>query len=311
MFGEQPIELGLQQAGTDAARRGCGASRAIRRCSRAAFGAQPGSVLARARDAGARDVRAHDHLGSSPYDRYHDDRDDTAISAGRAPRRNAVFQPAALVLPLPRRLHVLRRRSTSRARREGRDRVSQHRALQSGRRAVVSRRQHRHLRVTGKAEDVGKFKAPTLRNIAVTAPYMHDGSVRDARGRDRPLRRRRAHHCRRPESRRRPRQSRTRADGSRLSAHAGQRADLIAFLRSLTDEPLLHDPRFANPWTASGQGTDPLRQPRLMALSARNHLTGTVDDIQWGDVLVHVDRARRRAHRRFGDHPPKRGGNGD
>ena len=31
--------------------------------------------------------------------------------------------------------------------------------------------------VTHKPEDVGKFKAPTLRNIAVTAPYMHDGSV--------------------------------------------------------------------------------------------------------------------------------------
>jgi molybdopterin-binding protein len=25
-----------------------------------------------------------------------------------------------------------------------------------------------------------------------------------------------------------------------------------------------------------------------MALSARNHLTGTIDDIVWGDVLVHV-----------------------
>jgi len=25
--------------------------------------------------------------------------------------------------------------------------------------------------------DVGKFKAPTLRNIALTAPYMHDGSI--------------------------------------------------------------------------------------------------------------------------------------
>jgi hypothetical protein len=29
--------------------------------------------------------------------------------------------------------------------------------------------------VRHKLEDVGKFKAPTLRNIAVTAPYMHDG----------------------------------------------------------------------------------------------------------------------------------------
>ena len=25
-----------------------------------------------------------------------------------------------------------------------------------------------------------------------------------------------------------------------------------------------------------------------MTLSARNHLTGTIDEIQWGDVVVHV-----------------------
>jgi cytochrome c peroxidase len=31
--------------------------------------------------------------------------------------------------------------------------------------------------VTGVASDEGKFRTPTLRNIAVTAPYMHDGSV--------------------------------------------------------------------------------------------------------------------------------------
>lgn len=30
-------------------------------------------------------------------------------------------------------------------------------------------------RITGKPEDLGKFKTPTLRNIALTAPYMHDG----------------------------------------------------------------------------------------------------------------------------------------
>lgn len=32
-------------------------------------------------------------------------------------------------------------------------------------------------RHTGKPEDMGKFRAPTLRNIALTAPYMHDGSI--------------------------------------------------------------------------------------------------------------------------------------
>ena len=30
-------------------------------------------------------------------------------------------------------------------------------------------------RVTGKAEDVGRFKTPTLRNVARTGPYMHNG----------------------------------------------------------------------------------------------------------------------------------------
>ena len=35
------------------------------------------------------------------------------------------------------------------------------------------------LRHTGKISDMGKFRAPTLRNIALTAPYMHDGSVAD------------------------------------------------------------------------------------------------------------------------------------
>jgi len=30
---------------------------------------------------------------------------------------------------------------------------------------------------TGRAADMGAFRAPTLRNVAVTAPYMHDGSL--------------------------------------------------------------------------------------------------------------------------------------
>jgi cytochrome c peroxidase len=32
--------------------------------------------------------------------------------------------------------------------------------------------------VTGKDEDRGKFRTPSLRNVAVTAPYMHDGSLK-------------------------------------------------------------------------------------------------------------------------------------
>ncbi len=57
------------------------------------------------------------------------------------------------------------------------NRISQYRALQSSRLAVLPGAQRRNLRVHQSAADVGKFKAPTLRNIAVTAPYMHDGSI--------------------------------------------------------------------------------------------------------------------------------------
>jgi molybdopterin-binding protein len=32
----------------------------------------------------------------------------------------------------------------------------------------------------------------------------------------------------------------------------------------------------------------PTREGSIMTLSARNHLVGTIDDIQWGDVVVHV-----------------------
>ncbi|MCW8092795.1 MbnH family di-heme enzyme [Alteromonas sp. ASW11-130] len=33
------------------------------------------------------------------------------------------------------------------------------------------------LRITFNQKDMGKFRAPTLRNIAASAPYMHDGSI--------------------------------------------------------------------------------------------------------------------------------------
>lgn len=35
--------------------------------------------------------------------------------------------------------------------------------------------------ISRKKEDIGKFKVPGLRNIALTAPYMHDGSMRTLR----------------------------------------------------------------------------------------------------------------------------------
>jgi cytochrome c peroxidase len=90
---------------------------------------------------------------------------------------------------------------------------------------------------TKRPEDIGKFRPPTLRNITVTAPYMHDGSLATleavidhyaAGGKmDQPNKTRvlRPFHL-------------TETD----------KHDLIEFLKSLTDEELLHDPRWSDPW---------------------------------------------------------------
>jgi cytochrome c peroxidase len=102
--------------------------------------------------------------------------------------------------------------------------------------------------ITGAAADMGKFKVPSLRNIEVTFPYMHDGTVATlsdvidhyAAG------------------------GRTIASGSNagvgsanpnksplvggFTISAAEKADLIAFLRSLTDSTFLTNPRLSNPW---------------------------------------------------------------
>jgi cytochrome c peroxidase len=89
--------------------------------------------------------------------------------------------------------------------------------------------------VTGRTGDLGKFKVPGLRNIAVTAPYMHDGSLATLRavveqyaagGRGHPS-----------------------TDPQILPLHlaAADIEDLLAFLNTLTDEAFLNDPRFGAP----------------------------------------------------------------
>jgi cytochrome c peroxidase len=82
----------------------------------------------------------------------------------------------------------------------------------------------------------GRFRTPTLRNIAVTAPYMHDGrfatlgAVID-------------HYS----SGGAPSASRS-ALVRGFAVTEGEKADLIAFLESLTDTELLEDPLLADPW---------------------------------------------------------------
>lgn len=100
---------------------------------------------------------------------------------------------------------------------------------------------------TLRPEDVGKFKAPTLRNIALTAPYMHDGSAKtldevldhySAGGRTI------SNSAFAGEGSHNPNKDPL-IRGFKLSP--GDRADLIAFLQSLTDETVIHDPKFGDP----------------------------------------------------------------
>jgi cytochrome c peroxidase len=102
--------------------------------------------------------------------------------------------------------------------------------------------------VTGRVADVGKFRPPTLRNVAVTAPYMHDGSISTLAevidhyaaggrtiergdfagvGHDNPNKAPNVHG---------------------FAITDAEKGDLIAFLESLTDTAFLRNPALANPW---------------------------------------------------------------
>jgi cytochrome c peroxidase len=95
---------------------------------------------------------------------------------------------------------------------------------------------------TGKPEDMGRFRTPSLRNIAVTAPYMHDGSMRTlgeviehyAGGGRSAL-----------EGKRSPLTSPL-ITGFAIAD--GEKADLIAFLEALTDRSFLENPENQSPF---------------------------------------------------------------
>ncbi len=93
----------------------------------------------------------------------------------------------------------------------------------------------------------GRFKAPSLRNIAVSAPYMHDGrfatleevvdhyneGIQATRGLDRRLRIGRS------------------GQPARFQLSEDEKAALVAFLKTLTDETFLTDPKYSDPFPVS------------------------------------------------------------
>jgi len=104
--------------------------------------------------------------------------------------------------------------------------------------------------ITGNPPDMGKFKVPTLRNVAQTAPYMHDGSIATL---DEVI----DHYAaggRTIDSGPNAGVGSANPHKSRLvkgfSITAGQRQALLEYLGALTDETFLTDSRFSNPWPA-------------------------------------------------------------
>ncbi len=71
--------------------------------------------------------------------------------------------------------------------------------------------------VTRNPADIGKFRTPTLRNVALTAPYMHDGSLASLE-----------------EAIDWELYQRVQPHGRPIILTPGERADLLVFLRSLT-----------------------------------------------------------------------------
>lgn len=102
--------------------------------------------------------------------------------------------------------------------------------------------------ITAEADDMGKFRAPSLRNIAVTGPYMHDGTVASLEDVVEIY----------SQGGRKIDAGPNAGDGRASPLKSGlivkidltpqEKADLVAFLKTLTDETLLTSPRFADPW---------------------------------------------------------------
>jgi len=101
---------------------------------------------------------------------------------------------------------------------------------------------------SGRREDEGRFRTPTLRNVALTAPYMHDGSVpslRDAVIHYAAGGRNWGDPTGSTRTDRNPHQS---EDVRGFEFDEAEIDALVAFLESLTDWAFVSDPRFADPF---------------------------------------------------------------
>lgn len=94
---------------------------------------------------------------------------------------------------------------------------------------------------------LGSFKVPSLRNIGVRAPYMHDGRFAT-------LEQVVEHYNSgvQPHPNLDPRLRLPNGNPIRLNLTAAQKQALVAFMNTLTDTAFLADPRYSDPFTANG-----------------------------------------------------------
>ena len=97
--------------------------------------------------------------------------------------------------------------------------------------------------VTGDEDDNGKFKVPSLRNIALTGPYMHDGRFETL---DEVV----AFYNNGIEAHPNLDQRLSNNNGQprRLRLDANERAALVAFLNTLTDLTFVNAPKYSDPF---------------------------------------------------------------
>jgi cytochrome c peroxidase len=92
--------------------------------------------------------------------------------------------------------------------------------------------------VTLRPADLGSFKSPSLRNVEVTAPYVHDGRFATL---DALIDHYSDHAIFDPNLG-------YMAPVGPLGFTSSEKAALVAFLKTLTDRSLLTDPKFSNPF---------------------------------------------------------------
>lgn len=96
--------------------------------------------------------------------------------------------------------------------------------------------------ITGLAADMGKFRAPTLRNIELTAPYMHDGRFQTLEE----VIDHYSDHVQMSTGDPFITQSLNNSTG-RILLTPVEKRQLLAFLKTLTDTSFTNDPRFSDP----------------------------------------------------------------